>query len=103
MPGAPRFVIRRVRHDQDAPFAVQVNPGQPVSVHLAWTIFIGLPSAADMARAGAAALATGLTQGAWMLRQLTAARELLNDDGFAPATSPHAQARLRHDHARCRG
>ena len=38
-----------------------------------------------------------------MLRQLTAARELLNDDGFAPATSPHAQARLRHDHARCRG
>ena len=40
-----------------------------------------------MARAGAAALATGLTQGAWMLRQLTAARELLNDDGFAPATS----------------
>jgi hypothetical protein len=27
----PRFVIRHVRHDQDAPFALQVNPGQPVS------------------------------------------------------------------------
>ena len=34
MPGAPVFVIRHVRHDQDAPFALQVNPGQPVSAHL---------------------------------------------------------------------
>jgi len=30
MPGA-RFVIRLVRHDQDAPSALQVKPGQPVS------------------------------------------------------------------------
>ena len=35
MPGAPRFVIRHVRHDQDAPFALPVNPGQPASAHAA--------------------------------------------------------------------
>ena len=32
----PLFVIRHARHDQDAPFAVQVNPGQTVPAHPDW-------------------------------------------------------------------